>query len=358
MDAMEQLQKYADDIYTCNRTRCGFCREECPVYRVKRLETYSCRGKMLVARALIEGTLQPSVEMADMLNECALCGYCQARCALHNLEVIEALRTTLVEAGFPTGAHAATVQKIVETGSLFGEQQPIRRPGTTPLYLGCIYRSRPAEVRRIVSVLERAGFDPLIADEACCGYIVGNTGFAEDLDEAQARFREVYGDYLDQEILTVCPTCTITLRDAYGLKVRHALVAVAERLDQLHLRPASMKATYHDPCHLGRMLGVTEEPRAILEALGIDLVEMEHNRTFSTCCGGGGGLSAVDERASVEIAKNRVRDALQVGVENIITVCPTCGPTLLRAAGRLANEVDVFVDVHDLWALLDDALER
>jgi Fe-S oxidoreductase len=155
----------------------------------------------------------------------------------------------------------------------------------------------------------------------------------------------------------VCPTCTITLRDAYGLNVRHALVTVAERLDELHLRPVSMKAAYHDPCHLGRMLGVTEEPRAILEALGIDLVEMEHNRTFSTCCGGGGGLSAVDERASVEIAKNRVRDALHVGVENIITVCPTCGPTLLRAAGRLANEVDVFVDIHDLWALLDVALE-
>ncbi len=158
------------------------------------------------------------------------------------------------------------------------------------------------------------------------------------------------------EILSLCPTCTITLRDEYGLPVKHALVALAERLPDLKLRPMSMKATYHDPCHLGRMMGVTEEPRAVLRALGVDLVEMEHSGTFSTCCGGGGGLTAVDPATSLEIGKNRIRDALQVGVENIVTVCPTCGPTLLRAAGRLANEVNTFVDVHDLWDLLDHAL--
>ncbi len=84
---LTRLEKLADDVYTCNRTRCGFCREECPVYHIKQLETYSCRGKMLVARGLLEGALHPSAELAEMLNECALCGYCQARCALHANEV-------------------------------------------------------------------------------------------------------------------------------------------------------------------------------------------------------------------------------------------------------------------------------
>ena len=45
-----------------------------------------------------------------------------------------------------------------------------------------------------------------------------------------------------------------------------------------------------------------------------------------------------------------------VEVKTIVTVCPTCEPTLLRAASRLANEVDVFVDVRGLWDLLDEAL--
>jgi Fe-S oxidoreductase len=46
-----------------------------------------------------------------------------------------------------------------------------------------------------------------------------------------------------------------------------------------------------------------------------------------------------------------------VGVDTIVTACPTCQPTLLRGAGRLANELDLFVDVLDLWELLDQALD-
>jgi Fe-S oxidoreductase len=105
------------------------------------------------------------------------------------------------------------------------------------------------------------------------------------------------------------------------------------------------------------MSGVFEEPREILRQLDIQLVEMERNRYFSTCCGGGGGVNAVDPDLSVEIAKNRVREAIDVGVDIITTVCPTCEPTLLRAAGRLAGEVGTFVDVQSLWDLLDKALE-
>lgn len=357
MSAQDTLKQYIDDIYTCNRTRCGFCREECPVYRVQGYETYSCRGKMLVARGIVEGTLQPDDEMARMADDCLLCGYCSARCALHNVEIITALRETLAEAGFQAPRHDANSTQIQEQGYLFPRTAPIKREGTTPLYLGCLYQSKPAEVKTVMSVLEKAGFDPMITDEVCCGYVVEATGDAEGFAKAQDRFREVYGKHADQEILTLCPTCTITLRDKYGLKAKPAIVAVAERLDQLKLKPASLKATYHDPCHLGRMLGVFEEPRQVLRALGVDLVEMEHNRTFSTCCGGGGGVTAVNPKLSAEVSKNRVRDALAVGAETIVTVCPTCVPTLLKGAGRLANEVDKFVDVLDLWQMLDKALE-
>jgi Fe-S oxidoreductase len=186
---------------------------------------------------------------------------------------------------------------------------------------------------------------------------VGAIGFEDEFEKAQARFRQVYGPHLDSEILTVCPTCTATLGEEYGLRVKHALVAVAEKLEALDLKPLNRRVTYHDPCHLGRMLGVFEEPRRIMAALGLEVVEMEHHGVFSTCCGGGGGVLDVDRKLAVEVAKNRVRDAVAVGVDTIVTACPTCQPTLLRGAGRLANELDLFVDVLDLWELLDRALE-
>jgi glycolate oxidase len=353
----ETLKQFADDIYTCNRTRCGFCREECPIYRIRRLETYSSRGRMLVARGLLEGILEPSAEIQQVMDECLMCGYCQARCALDNMHVFSAVRREMRDAGFVSPKHERTATKILEEGTLFPRPTPFRRIGTMPLYLGCAYQSKPHEVGTIVSVLEKVGIDPLVSDEVCCSYIVGAVGLDDEYKQAQDRFRQVYGPHLEDEILTVCPTCTATLRDEYGLNARHALVVVAEKLQEMDLKPLNRRMTYHDPCHLGRMLGITEEPRQILRALGIEVVEMEHHGIFSTCCGGGGGLIDVDRNMVIEVSKNRVRDAVAVGVDTIVTACPTCQPTLLRGAGRLANELDQFVDVLDLWELLDEALD-
>jgi Fe-S oxidoreductase len=352
------LQEFAEDIYTCNRTRCGFCREECPIYRVKRLETYSSRGRMLVARGLMEGILEPSAEIQEVMDDCLMCGYCQARCALDNMEIFGAVRHELREAGFSSLKHERTATKILDEGTLFARPTPFRRVGTTPLYLGCAYQSRPHEVKTIVSVLEKVGIDPLVSDEVCCSYIVGAVGFDDEFEHAQGRFHQVYGPHLDKEILTVCPTCTATLGGEYGLNAKHALVTVAEKLQEMDLKPLNRRVTYHDPCHLGRILGIVEEPRQILEALGLEVVEMEHHGIFSTCCGGGGGVLDVDRNLAIEISKNRIRDAAAVGVDTIVTACPTCQPTLLRGAGRLANELDMFVDVLDLWELLDEALDR
>jgi fumarate reductase (CoM/CoB) subunit B len=346
----------AEEIYTCNRTRCGFCREECPVYRVKRLETYSSRGRMLVARGLLEGILEPSADIQEVMDDCLMCGYCEARCALDNMEIFSAVRQELREAGYASPKHERTATKILEEGTLFPRPTPFRRVGTTPLYLGCAYQSKPHEVKTIVSVLEKVGIDPLVSDEVCCSYIVGAVGFEDEFEHAQARFRQVYGPHLGGEILTVCPTCTATLDEEYGLQAKHALVAVAEKLEQMELKPLDRRVTYHDPCHLGRMLGIVEEPRQILKALGVEVVEMEHHGVFSTCCGGGGGVLDVDRSLAVEISKNRIRDAVAVGVDTIVTACPTCQPALLRGAGRAANELDLFVDVLDLWELLDEAL--
>jgi Fe-S oxidoreductase len=354
----KSLEQYAEDIYTCNRTRCAFCIADCPVYRVKGFEAYTSRGKMMIARGLLEGLIEPSTEVQEVLDGCLLCSYCQARCALNNLEVFTGLRARMNQAGLSAPEHQQKVARIVSEGVLFDRPAPLKRQGTTPLYLGCLYQSKPVEARTIISVLERAGLDPLVVEETCCGYFADAVGFAEDFERIQERFREAYGTQAGEEILTLCPTCTITLRDKYGLNVKHAIVAVAERMEGLNPRQLDLKATYHDPCHLGRMLGILDEPRDILRALGVELVEMEHNRLFSSCCGGGGGVSDTDPDLALEVAKNRIRDALSVGAENLITVCPTCEPTLLRGASRLANETDVFVDVRSLWDLLDEALPQ
>jgi Fe-S oxidoreductase len=315
---------------------------------------------MLVARGLLEGLLTPSKEMAEMLEKCLLCGYCQARCALKNMEIITAMRQYMKKEGFASKAHKENTDRIIKEGRLFEAQVLSKREGEIPVYIGCLYRSRPKELSAIFSVLEKLDMYPRIGEESCCGYIVEATGFPEEFEKIKIRCKENFSHKKNDVTLTLCPTCTITLKERYGLPVQHAILAVHQRLKEPEvakkLKPLNLRVTYHDPCHLGRILGIFEEPREILQQIGVNIVEMEHNRYFSTCCGGGGGLRAVDDKLSIEIAKNRVRDAFNVGVEMIITACPTCESTLLRASGRLMNQIDKFIDVRSLWDLLDKSL--
>lgn len=52
--------------------------------------------------------------------------------------------------------------------------------------------------------------------------------------------------------------------------------------------------TYHDPCQSARNGGVIEDPRYVLKSLTSNFIEMVPNREYNWCCGGGGGLVALD----------------------------------------------------------------
>ena len=183
MDRIQDLITYRDDIYTCNRTRCGFCREECPVYKVNRYETFSCRGKMLVARGLLEGVLEPSKEMAEMLERCLLCGYCQARCALKNMDIITAMRQSYGKVKvLLLRTHIENATKIIKEGKLFEAQVLSKREGRN----SCLYwLSVPVKAQRnclrFSLCWKSSTCIPRVGEESCCGYIVEATGFLKSL---------------------------------------------------------------------------------------------------------------------------------------------------------------------------------
>lgn len=81
-----------EDVARCNR--CGFCQAGCPVYRVTGSEHSVARGRMAVARALIEGRLPLTAEAIHALDDCLLCRGCTAHCfpALKTDEVVTAVR--------------------------------------------------------------------------------------------------------------------------------------------------------------------------------------------------------------------------------------------------------------------------
>ena len=139
-----------------------------------------------------------------------------------------------------------------------------------------------------------------------------------------------------------------------GIEVVHHTELLAGLVGALPLEDSAGKVTLHDPCYLARGRGVVEEPRAVLRALGADLVEMKHHAARTLCCGAGGGqLYIADD--SVELPGGRVNykrfeEVEATEAETVAVACPYCPIMLRDAAGRTGRDDIRVADVAELVA--------
>jgi len=167
--------------------------------------------------------------------------------------------------------------------------------------------------------------------------LAGEIGLFEVLAEKNAR---AFEKYQFNEIITSDPHAYNALKNEYPrldvtYPVRHYTQFLAEHLEQIQelaKHPIESTVVFHDPCYLGRVNGVYDEPRQLLQAIpGLELVEMPHNRENGLCCGGGGGGMWLDgfqwEKSHVRLSEWRVKEAVSaVGVQEFVSV-PGAKPT-------------------------------
>jgi Fe-S oxidoreductase len=349
------LKQYEKEMNVC--IRCAYCFEKCPVIKEIQWDTDGARGKVIMSYGILTGELEPSQYIADKLFRCTFCRDCLDRCPskVEILDIIKHARAEVVEAGFASDTHHYIVENIKKTGNIYGDKEVVsqEREGTTPLFIGCQYLGRPNKTKKYIKILEKLGIQPHIVKEICCGFPMEVLGFREEYDKHKEKFQKSFGF---KEAMTLCPTCTVFLREGHEINAQHVLQVILEKLPKANL---AMRVTYHDPCDFSRGLKIIDEPRKILEKLGVEIVEMKNNRENSRCCGGGGGILMTDQELSNDIAKKRIREALETGVDTLVTSCPTCETTLKKAAQEISESEGKTISVRSIediiWKGLKDA---
>lgn len=356
---LSKTKKHKDEIYTCNRTRCGFCIQRCPVYEVTGLETHSSRGRNLVARGIIEGTLEVDKSVVDLANTCLLCGYCEKNCALDNTKIFRDFKSDMVEAGLTDKYLEEGVESVDKYGNPFKKLPETREipelksnpKSKTLLYGGCTYSITHKET--LILMAELIGdYKYLGKDEPCCLNILWDSGHKKDFKKKQKEVVKILNDAKVDELVTGCPTCFRTFEDDYGEILKPKPIHFITKLHQMvkngKLKFESkekVKVTWHDPCHLGRFGGIINEPREIIKSVkNIELVEMANSGLDSHCCGAGSGMLMAYPEIAIEVSKNRYREAEAAGAEIILTFCPTCEHTLSRGASTIARDEMDFDD--------------
>ncbi len=245
--------------------------------------------------------------------------------------------------------------------------------GETPevlFWVGCAgsFDDRAKRVTKaFVKILEAVGtkFAVLGTEETCTGDPARRAG-NEFLFQMQAMSNiQVMNGYGVKKIITACPHCFNTIKNEYPeLGGNYEVIHHSTFLQQLItdgkivLKEGGSfkgkKITYHDSCYLGRANNIYEAPRAVLEKLDVDLVEMKRCKTKGLCCGAGGAqMFKEPEKGNKDINIERAEEALATGATTIAVACPFC--MTMMSDGVKNKEREGQVNVKDLAELIAEA---
>jgi Fe-S oxidoreductase len=166
-------------------------------------------------------------------------------------------------------------------------------------------------------------------------------------------------------LVTTDPHSYNVLKNEYpeGVNGDREILHYTELLDQLissgqieFSKTLGYKVTYHDPCYLGRVNGIYDAPRRVIEATGCEIVEMPRTRDRALCCGAGGGRIWMEEGEVKERpSEARIREAVELdGVTAMVVACPK-DITMYQDAIKTTGYEDRMV-VKDIIELVYEAL--
>jgi Fe-S oxidoreductase len=223
-----------------------------------------------------------------------------------------------------------------------------------------------AIARAAVRILNHLGIAPqVLSDERCCGHDQIWQGDRVTFDALARLNLERIKATQAKQIITTCPECARTLGLDYpkqvgehGMEVLHLSQFISRHPAAATLDWNSQKmkssATYQDACRLSRHLGVYEEPRALLHASGLELVEMERTRRSSLCCGTSCWTACGQVSKNIQV--ERLKEARATGAELLITTCIKCQIHFKCAQQDHALEKDIDIPIRDLTTVLADRL--
>ncbi len=221
--------------------------------------------------------------------------------------------------------------------------------------------------RAFVKILNKANvnFAVLGTEESSSGDAAKRAG-NEFLFQMQAITNiEVLNAYEVKKIVTCCPHSYNTIKNEYPeLGGTYEVYHHTEFLQQL-LKAGKIslsggeykgkRVTFHDPCYLGRANSVFDAPRALMNEMKVDLVEMKRSKLNSLCCGAGGAqMFKEPEKGDKDINVLRTEDAMETSAEIIATGCPFCNT--MMTDGVKAKEQEGKIEVLDVAELVARSL--
>jgi len=207
-------------------------------------------------------------------------------------------------------------------------------------FVGCGFNFvLPHYSEATIDVLVRQGLQITVPETGCCGlpaYVYGDLEAAKKMAKKNIELL----DNLDVDtVITECASCSSFLKEYTELladdpdwtekasRVSRKIKGFSEYMvDNLPEAPAvspdSLKVTYHDPCHMSRYQGITQEPRQLLKQTpGVEFVELPE---ADLCCGAAGSYNIMHYDQSMVVLDRKMNNLQKTEAVVLTTECPGC----------------------------------
>jgi Fe-S oxidoreductase len=324
-----------------------------------------------LAQAPLDGEIEITEQFLEHAYVCTLCGSCEAHCpvGLPLTEIFHAWRVDLAEAGHALPEHKrilALMQRFLNPYGPKMEKTQIEQPNTASVlyYPGCTTtRMAPEIAEAATSSLRKLGVDfALFQEDTCCSIPLIEIGQMSKARNVAEQTLDLIEEYEPDVLLTTCPACFRAFRSilpeelalTFEFDVQHVSEFLLSRVPDRVVEVAR-RVTWHDPCVLGREMGMYDEPREVLKAVpGLDVVEMQSHREDALCCGAGGGVYFCAQRMARQAVGARLEQAEATGAEEIVTSCPNCH-VRFRQGTRVKR---MELRARSLVEIIDEALDE
>jgi heterodisulfide reductase subunit D len=377
---IEDVQYAASICLKCGSCTYGDWPENhhlCSLYYRDECFTHGGGGFMSIVTGLAENLLKFDQRIADLAYTCSGCLACDSRCSIISahppqvgiLDMVRLLRFEAVKRGMvPKGIASLAFEGAEKKGDLTndaGLKLPTEIESSdakTVIFSECAHSEAAKDILAATArVLAKIG-SPVSSfeEKGCCGSTLYDYGFWDEmLPLMKANWERMKG-LGEKEFVFTNPHCEEFISKRYaenlvdftGIDHRHISQVLSEALKNGTLKSKQgkkVKVSYHDPCYLGRGLGIYDAPRDVLTALdGVELVEMTRNRKSAFCCGAR-ALGEYFPDHSGEMARERMREFEATGADVLITACPYCRENFRRVAsdGKKDRIKDIVEFVDD-----------
>ncbi len=194
----------------------------------------------------------------------------------------------------------------------------------------------------------------MMKDELCCGEPFYRLGIFETAEEVAKRLEKEFKKMGVNKIIFPCLGCYDTILKIYperfGVKYEFEgtglLDIIWEKIEKKELKIKSKinkKLTVHDNCH-SKPFGTKyfDLSRKILNACGVEIVEMKHNKENALCCGIASFARKQDIMDIVSDAQIRLKEAEETEADGLVVYCGGCLLILSLAKITLQSKLPIY----------------